>query len=310
MLGQLNLWGKDKVEVAIDRLQSFEPKGGYYLAFSGGKDSQCIYHLAKQAGVKFDAHYRVTGIDPPELVRFIRKEYPDVTFEIPKGSDGKRITMWSLIERNKMPPTSLMRYCCKYLKEPGGDGRLTVTGVRWAESVSRRANKAAVTIMRDKRALSSEMLESKDFFMNNNGGIVLVNDNADSRRLVEQCVTRGKVTLNPIIDWEDDDVWEYLNHKAKAPHCELYDEGFTRLGCIGCPLGNKRVRDFERWPKYKELYIKAFQRMFENHLGEDIPALKITKDGETPHDKAVLLYEWWIKNDKSAKSAKEKTDEC
>jgi len=58
MLGQLNLWGKNKVEVAIDRLQSFEPKEGYYLAFSGGKDSQCIYELAKMAGVKFNAFYR------------------------------------------------------------------------------------------------------------------------------------------------------------------------------------------------------------------------------------------------------------
>ena len=58
---------------AIDRLQTFEPPEGYYLAFSGGKDSQTIYHLAQEAGVKFDAHYNVTGIDPPELVYFIRE---------------------------------------------------------------------------------------------------------------------------------------------------------------------------------------------------------------------------------------------
>lgn len=140
MLGQLNLWGKNKVEVAIDRLQSFEPKDGYYLAFSGGKDSQCIYHLAKMAGVKFDAHYRITSVDPPELVRFIKTQYPDVALDYPRDADGNVITMWNLIPQQTIPPTRKARYCCDKLKESGGEGRLTVTGVRWAESPARKQN--------------------------------------------------------------------------------------------------------------------------------------------------------------------------
>ena len=60
MLGQLQIQSDgsivDKVELAIRRLKGFEPPEGYYVAFSGGKDSQCIYHLCKMAGVKFDAH--------------------------------------------------------------------------------------------------------------------------------------------------------------------------------------------------------------------------------------------------------------
>lgn len=54
MLGQQRMMpdGRivDKVEIAIQRLKSFEPPEGYYLAFSGGKDSQCIYHLCKMGG--------------------------------------------------------------------------------------------------------------------------------------------------------------------------------------------------------------------------------------------------------------------
>jgi phosphoadenosine phosphosulfate reductase len=76
---------RDKVAIAIDRLRAFEPEEGYYLAFSGGKDSQCIYHLAVEAGVKFEAHYNVTGIDPPELVQFIRTNYIDVIRHMPKS---------------------------------------------------------------------------------------------------------------------------------------------------------------------------------------------------------------------------------
>ena len=70
--GQIKGDHEHKVELAIERLKAFEPPDGYYVAFSGGKDSQCIYHLCQIAGVKFDAHYAITSVDPPELVRFIR----------------------------------------------------------------------------------------------------------------------------------------------------------------------------------------------------------------------------------------------
>ena len=128
----------DKVQIAIDRLRAFEPPEGYFVAFSGGKDSQCIYHLCEMAGVKFDAHYSVTSVDPPELVRFIKQHYPDVSIDIPHDKDGKPITMWNLIPKKCTPPTRIVRYCCEKLKESGGEGRLTVTGVRWAESANRK----------------------------------------------------------------------------------------------------------------------------------------------------------------------------
>jgi len=137
MLGQLNLAGKDRVQVAIERLKTFEPPEGYYLAFSGGKDSICIKHLADLAEVKYDAHYNVTSVDPPELVYFIRENHPDVSMDRPLDKDGKQYTMWNLIVKHLMPPTRVIRYCCKYLKETSGYGRFTMTGVRRAESAAR-----------------------------------------------------------------------------------------------------------------------------------------------------------------------------
>lgn len=137
MLEQLNMAGLNKVDVAIKRFQTFEPPEGYYLCFSGGKDSVVIKALADMAKVKYDAHYNLTSVDPPELVRFIREQYSDVAIEKPRDKDGKQITMWNLIPKEKMPPTRIARYCCKVLKEGGGVGRFTVTGVRWAESARR-----------------------------------------------------------------------------------------------------------------------------------------------------------------------------
>ena len=101
------------VENAISILQHFEPEEGFYLAFSGGKDSVVCKKLLDMSGCKYDAHYNPTTVDPPELMQFIRKEYPDVIWERPKKS------MRTLIIENKMPPTGIMRYCCEELKEGG-----------------------------------------------------------------------------------------------------------------------------------------------------------------------------------------------
>lgn len=285
MLGQMRMMpdGRmaDKVELAIQRLKSFEPPEGYYVAFSGGKDSQCVYHLCEMAGVKFDAHYAITSVDPPELVRFIKEHYQDVERASQHYDDGKPehyyadgspkpITMWSLIADRTLPPTRKVRYCCAKLKEPGGEGRIVVTGVRWAESNNRRATHGVVGF-RGKPKGTQKMADElgAEYALNKHDDVIMNDDNDANRRMVEQCYRTRKTMVNPIVDWTDEDVWDFLNLNG-IPHCSLYDEGFTRLGCIGCPLSGSRnmIRDFERWPKYKENYIKAFQRMIDNHPGE------------------------------------------
>lgn len=137
MIGQLNFQGVDKVEVAVKRIQTFEPPEGYYLAFSGGKDSVVVKALCDMAHVKYDAHYNITTVDPPELVRFV-KSFPDVKMEHSRYKDGSIVTMWNLIPKKKLPPTRIARYCCDYLKERAGEGRFVITGVRQAESARRK----------------------------------------------------------------------------------------------------------------------------------------------------------------------------
>lgn len=293
MLGQTQLATDgevcDKVGIAIKRLKAFCPEDGYYLAFSGGKDSQCVYHLCKMAGVKFDAHYNVTSVDPPELVRFIKTHYPDVKFERQHDKDGKPITMWSLIPKNVMPPTRRIRYCCMMLKETNGEGRFTVTGVRQAESSNRKRNQGIITVPKADTKLIEE-LEGMDvsYSQTARGGIILNYDNAEDRRMTEHCIRTGKVLINPIIDWEESDVWEFLNSNG-IEHCSLYDEGFTRLGCIGCPMGRTKniLRQFERWPAYKELYLKAFARMIQARKDKGLDS----HQWNTPEE----VMEWWLK---------------
>lgn len=278
MIHQLNIYGKDKVHVAIDRLKAFEPPDGYYLAFSGGKDSVVIKALADMAEVKYDAHYNLTSVDPPELVQFI-KTFDDVKIEIPRDKDGKQITMWNLIPKKKMPPTRVVRYCCQALKEEQSNGRLTITGVRWAESANRKRNQGEVTISKGRDR--QKLIDSGNFTVTPRGGVVLNNDNADSRKMIEQCYQRNKTVINPIIDWTDEDVWEFI-HEYNVPYCKLYDEGYKRLGCIGCPMSSHQAEELEKYQKYKQAYIRAFQRMIDKF---DRPIQ--WKTGED-------VYKWWI----------------
>ena len=276
----------------IERIKAFEPDEGYYLAFSGGKDSVVCKALLDMAGVKYDATYRVTSVDPPELVRFIKNQHPDVNREVPRDKDGKPVTMWNLIPKKLFPPTRAVRYCCSSLKESGGDGRMTVTGVRWAESSNRKNNHGIVTV--PVKSAQRTYSDNPDFRTTKQGGVILVNDNDDSRRMVEQCYKRHKTTLNPIVEWSDKQVWEFIK-AHNIPVCELYGEGWHRIGCIGCPVARKhsREKEFLRWPKYKQHYLKAFEKMlaeFQVRGKKD----GIWKSGNaTPQD----VFNWWMEYD-------------
>jgi len=246
---------------------------------------------ASWGGVKFDAHYNVTSVDPPELVRFIRKNYPDVKWDYPRDRDGKRVTMWNLIPRKQMPPTRLARYCCEWFKESSGKGRITVTGVRWAESANRAKNHGAVDFIGKPKSTEkiAKEIDGLGYKINKNGNVILNDDNDEARRMVEHCYRTRKTLVNPIVDWTEEDVWEFLNGNG-IEHCCLYDQGYKRLGCIGCPMSTAAAAELERYPKYKVAYIRAFDRMVANNKANGIKMQENWKDGES-------VMKWWLKQE-------------
>ena len=187
------------------------------------------------AGVKYEAHYSLTTVDPPELVRFIKEFYQDVIIDKPDE------TMWRLIERKRMPPTRIVRYCCLALKESKGKGRVTVTGVRWAESSNRKRNRNLVNIGTSKKRT------------------VFNDENDESRRAVENCYRTRRTLVNPIIDWSDDDVWQFIR-----------EQNNRRRG-KGMVAKADQAPEFERWPKYKQIYIHAFDRMIAKRIADGLP---------------------------------------
>lgn len=292
MIDQLNMYGMTKLEVSIERIKQIEPRGGsWYLAFSGGKDSCVIKALCDMAGVKYDAHYRVTSVDPPELVRFIKDKHPDVSIDFPRDKDGKVITMWNLIPKKGMPPTKVARYCCEYLKEDGGEGRDIITGVRWDESNRRKKTRSGLEVSQTAQWTKDRNRERLD------------PDNMDED-MVRYCMQSKGFILNPIIDWTTEEVWEFI-HRYNIPYCELYDQGFTRLGCIGCPMSTHRAEELERYPKFKQAYIRAFDRMIQKQIRGgnkvfigNLPELQaennLLKSGAITDSDGERTYKWWI----------------
>ena len=262
MLRETTLFGEiDRVQTAIDRLRAFETfavqnhPSGYMVLDSGGKDSDVIKHLAGMSGVPFEIVHCHTTADHPYTIL-----YP--TYK------GQRTSMWRLIAQ-KGSPTRIRRWCCDILKEQtAGNGRYTVTGVRWAESVKRRQTRTIYELPSGKRER-----------------IKLNNDNDAQRRLTEQCMTKGRFVVNPIIDWQDDDVWEY-HRQYTLPHNPLYEMGYKRVGCVGCPMGHHKD-ELEKNPHYKTLYIHAFQRFLDGH--PDLAALNGWHTGQG-------MYDWWVSN--------------
>ena len=281
---------KEKERRAIEVLKAFEPEDGYYLCYSGGKDSDCIRILADLAGVKHEIHHNLTTADAPETVYYV-KSIPNVIIDKPE------ISMWRLIEKKHFPPTRVARYCCEELKERGGKGRLMVTGVRAKESRNRSNNHGLVTFATKGKTIS-KIAESTGAanVAPAKRGLILNIDDAPSRRLVEQCYRTSKTMVNPIIDWSDADVWDFL----KAYGCKsnpLYECGVKRVGCIGCPMAGheKQKKEFEMYPKYRSMYVAAFDRMLEAREKAGKP--RHTKTTSWIDGEAVMR--WWLGEDET-----------
>lgn len=264
---------------AIKRIKAFEPEHGYYVGYSGGKDSDCLKILCALAGVKHDLVHNHTTLDAPETVYYIRSQ-PNIKIAYPE------ITAWDLIVKKMMPPTRLIRYCCEELKERGGQGRLVMTGVRWAESQRRSESAGTVKIIgkpKNTQKLANEV--GAEYRVNLQGGIVLNDDNDASRRMVEQCYRTRKTMVNPIVDWTDRQVWDFLHHYGCRSN-PLYEMGFCRIGCIGCPMAGKaRYTEFRLYPKYKLNYIRAFDRMIAERKRRGLPMA--WNSGEE-------CFKWWM----------------
>lgn len=256
-----------KVRYSVDLIRKSEkmalrldPVDGFYNTFSGGKDSQCLYHLVKMAGVRHKTHMNLTSVDPPEVIRFVKTQYPDVELIKP------RMSIYNMAKKKRLLPTMRVRWCCAEFKETSGAGKVTLIGIRREESARRAKRGEISTSIKGNRTEETfdQWSEHEEKMVTCVGG-------------------RDKILVSPIIYWTERDVWEFLNTNG-IPHCELYDQGYTRIGCICCPMSQykQKIREVKRWPHVKRNWLKTIQWLKDNGYSK--------MHGES----AETNFRWWI----------------
>jgi len=160
--------------IGIIRQHAPHPSDGpYWLAYSGGKDSDVLLDLAKRSGVPFQAHYNFVPIDPPELRQHIREMMKDPANWLSMNMPVKSLRR-AIIGTKAKPvmPLRNRRLCCEVLKERNAPNATMLVGVRWEESQRR-----------------------------------------SKRHTIETCRRAGGVFVHPIINWKTADIWRYIRER-------------------------------------------------------------------------------------------------
>lgn len=248
------------VERGIERCIEFQNRDKEkitILAFSGGKDSLAAYMMAVKSGIEFIPIYSLTSVDPPELVQYILKIF----------------NPWA--ESNSYPKVIFNKY--NIWKSGENKGKMKTM---WALLSNR-----AIPPTRLARYCCDELKERTG----GKGDTVITGvrweESTNRRKQSMVSFYKGRIMVRPIVDWLEVEVWSYILEN-NIPYCELYDKGWDRLGCIGCPLGSGQKKELAMYPKYEKLYLRAFDNMvkYRNKKGMRMDGWKDGKD----------IMKWWI----------------
>lgn len=256
----------EKIAASIILLQqgeplalSMNPNQGYWLGFSGGKDSVVLLSLAKLSGVKFHAEYHVVGNDAPSTVYFIREHFPEVHFWHPKEK-------FIPLVRKKGLPTMQRRFCCERTKEAGGKGEVVLVGVRAEESRKRAAYSEVEIFSRRKEHEGKDHSRDVEWL----------------KEVEHQCLKgQDRVMVRPLLNWTEDDIWEYT-YKYHLPVNPNYQR-FGRVGCMFCPFASAAQ-------------IMAYSREYPDFHRALMDALHVYWDKCDTHylSSPEEYFDWWL----------------
>lgn len=222
-----------------------------FVSFSGGKDSTVTSSLVMDAFEnKPMIHiYGDTTIEMKDSATYVsefRKRFPNMPFLVAKNKDQDFYKLCEVIG----PPSRMMRWCCTFFKT----GAIT----RKIDQVFKNKKKViSFQGLRRAESLARSTYERE----------------SDNTKIGKQ------LTIAPIIDWLEMDVWLYILTK-NIPFNSAYRKGYTRVGCYLCPNNSE-------WPMYlTSIYMKdeydRFYKMlidFATKIGKKDPKEYIDDNG-------------------------------
>ena len=188
------------------------------IAYSGGKDSEILYHLCQKAQINFQAYYNSTTIDEPGTITWVAT-HPNTTINRPPR------TFFDIL-RHRGFPSSDRRFCCRELKHRR-IGEYVITGVRAAESKKRREkyNEPEQCIRYANGKTSRQLMPLLNW----------------TDKDIETYITIENIKCHP----------HYYDNEGRF-------QVKRRIGCLACPLRNDHGKaQFQKYPKLVRLWIEA-----------------------------------------------------
>lgn len=270
-IASYNLFLDEMEREAITRIRKFAKIASAMeyeigVGFSGGKDSLVVYDLCKRAGIDCKFYFN-HALEDIKTLRYIRENFPDVIWRRTEKGFFEHI-----VKDKRIMPTVTHAWCCETYKHPSNNvDDASILGVRASESAKRKDRK---------------VFESKNkTFKKRNKAVI-------DEYFEDRCQGVGapnKISLKPIVDWNDNDVWQYIR-KYDLPINPLYSEGFKRVGCMICPKASFE-RNYEmlmRYPKLVDCTINARIRGGRN----DVDWIIMTDDIDYSNDKVYYVCRW------------------
>lgn len=177
-----------------------------FVSFSGGKDSTVTSDIVMRAlsEPKILHIFGDTTLEFPETMKYVerfKKEHPQTPVLSSRNKDKEFEELCKLVG----PPSRVMRWCCTIFK----------TGAiqRKIKTLFRNKNKI-ITFYGIRRSESASRSKYE--------------------RETEGSKITKQITISPIIDWMDFDVWLYML-TTKIDFNYAYRLGYARVGCWCCP---------------------------------------------------------------------------
>lgn len=300
---------KAKIEQSKETLRLASKMSEHYyqkpivICYSGGKDSDVILRLTMDClnPEQFEVLHSITTVDSPITNRYVNEVFAELKEKgihtikrIPVDKDGNPTNMWKLIPKKQIPPSRFHRYCCSVLKEASTPNQISVLGVRGGESAKRKG--------RNSFGINGKTYKDAKFFSTEHADEVFHEALEKEKEplgevwdctLIKNMREKNNIVINAVYDWLDSDVWDYLN-QGGYKHNPMYDMGYTRVGCVGCPLATykMKLKEFADFPTYKEHYIKAFDEMLKQNRERD------ERWGNKKWTDGQAVFDWWIEKDR------------
>lgn len=217
-----------KIDSAINLIRGFKPHDGTALevAYSGGKDSDILLQLVKEAGVKYRAIYKCTTIDPPGTIKHVLEMGVEIVR--PKQTFAQLIA-------KKGTPSRVRRFCCEKLKEYKILDRCAV-GVRAAESAARTKR-------------YKEPSKCRTYGANDS---------------VEQFYPILWWTLDDVVEFARDRNLKFAPVYYDE-NGVFHPERRLGCMCCPLASKKQRIEQFRRYPGMIKLYLKALQKYIDSH---------------------------------------------